>query len=79
MTDNMTVKYDAVSDTLYIDACPPYSEQESDEIAQGVIARLNPTTGHIENIEVMSFRDRFASGEPFKLPVSLDMRSARSA
>ncbi len=79
MKPNMTVNYDPQSDTLYIDACPPYSEQESDQIARGVIARLNPTTGSIENIEVMFFRERFDAGAPFDLPISLDMRSARQA
>ena len=79
MSDTMTVKYDPASDTLYIDACPPYGEQESDEIARGVIARSNPRTGRIENIEVLSFRDRFATGAPFVLPITLDMRSAHSA
>ena len=70
------MNYDRTSDTLYIDACAPYQEQESDEIARGVVARLNPHTGHIENIEVMSFRHRFASGKPFELPVALDMRTS---
>jgi len=78
MKPNMTVKYDAASDTLYIDACPPYAEQESDEIAPGVVARLNATSGDIENIEVMFFRERLEAGTPFELPVTLDMRSARA-
>jgi len=79
MSTKMTVKYDPQSDTLYIDACPPYQEQESDEIERGVIARSNPDTGSIESIEVMYFRERFQAGVPFELPIRLDMRSARSA
>jgi uncharacterized protein YuzE len=75
MKPNMTVKYDPQSDTLYIDTCPPYGEQESDEIARGVVARLNPTTGKVENIEVMFFRERFEAGLPFELPISLEMES----
>ncbi|MEX2246047.1 MAG: DUF2283 domain-containing protein [Dehalococcoidia bacterium] len=79
MKTSMTLKYDPASDTLYIDACPPYEEQESDEIAQGVAARLNPSSGDVENLEVMFFRQRFAAGKPFEIPVSVDMRSARQA
>ena len=75
----MQLKYDPVSDTLYIDTCPPYNEQESDEIALGVIARSNPDTGEIENLEVFHFHKRFEQGEAFDIPVRLDMRSARSA
>ena len=76
---NMTIKYDQASDTLYIDACPPYEEQESDEIAVGVLARTNPKTGDVENLEVMSFQKRSAAGDPFDIPVSLDMKAASSA
>lgn len=79
MKRTMTVKYDEPSDTLYIDACPPYGEQESNEIARGVVVRMNPRTGKIENIEVLTFRERFATGTAFELPISLDMESAQTA
>lgn len=75
----MSVKYDELSDTLYIDACPRYREQDSNEIARGVVARFNPTTGAIESIDVLFFRERLERGEPFELPVSVDMRELRSA
>ncbi len=57
----------------------PYESQESDEIAQGVIARTNPATGDIENLEVMHFQKRFAAGDPFGIPVLLGMRNSKSA
>ncbi len=79
MKNTMTVKYDPVADTLYIDAREPYEAQESDEIALGVIARTNPETGEVENLEVLHFQKRFEAGEAFEIPVSLDMRPARSA
>ena len=75
----MQIAFDRVSDTLYIDACEPYEAQESDEIALGVIARTNPKTGEVETLEVMHFQKRFEAGEAFEIPVSLDMRAARSA
>jgi hypothetical protein len=34
----------------------PYAEQESEELGDEVIARLNPQTGDIENIEVLFSR-----------------------
>lgn len=79
MNSHMSVKYDEISDTLYIDACPRYREQESDEIAPGVVARFNPTSGAIESIDLMFFRERFDEGKEIDLPVSVDMRAARSA
>ena len=79
MNNQMSVKYDRVSDILYIDACEPYAEQESDQIATGVIARMNPRTGEVENLEVLHFQSRFESGDRFRIPVSLDMRTVRSA
>ena len=79
MTNKMTVNYDVISDTLYVDACPPYDEQTSNEIEPGVVARFNPSNATIENLEVMFFKERFEQGKPFELPVSLDMQSLRSA
>ncbi|HLB23045.1 MAG TPA: DUF2283 domain-containing protein [Dehalococcoidia bacterium] len=79
MNHHLTLEYDQASDTLYIDACPPYEAQESDEIALGVVARTNPETGEVENLEVMHFQKRFEAGEAFEIPVSLEMRPARSA
>ncbi len=75
----MNLRYYPASDTLDIDARAPYESQGSDEIAQGVVARSNPSTGEIENLEVMYLQKRFAAGLPFEIPVSFDMRSARSA
>jgi hypothetical protein len=72
MTVKVTVTYDAASDSLHIDACPPYKEQESDQIALGVLARTNPTTGAIENIEIRSFQRRLADGQALELPIGLD-------
>lgn len=79
MRQPMTVKYDPVGDTLYIDVCPPYKEQESDLIAVGVVARSNPETGEVETLEVMHFQKRFAEGKPFEIPLHLAMRLPQSA
>jgi uncharacterized protein DUF2283 len=76
MKSNIAMKYDLESDTLYVDTCSPYAEQESDEIAAGVVARFSPSTGEIENLEVLFFRQRATEGKPFTIPVTADLRLA---
>jgi hypothetical protein len=41
-----------------------------------VIARLNPQTGDIENIEVLFFSTRLLRSDLFELPVTADLRLA---
>ncbi len=55
MEAKLIFKYDRVADVLHIDKCPPYAEQESEELGDDVVARLNPRTGEIENLEVLFF------------------------
>jgi uncharacterized protein YuzE len=72
----LTFKYDRVADILYIDTRPPYPEQESVEIGDEVVARLNPDTGEIENLEVLFFSTRLLRGDWFDLPIVADLRLA---
>jgi hypothetical protein len=39
-----------------------------------VAARLNPSTGEIENLEVMFFSIRLLRSDLFQLPVTADLR-----
>jgi len=55
---------------------PPYAEQKSEEIGDGVIARLNPETGEIENLEVLFFSTRPLRSDLLELPVLADLRLA---
>ena len=55
MEKRLIFKYDRLADILYIDKTPPYPEQETEELGDDVIARLNPTTGEIENRKCCSF------------------------
>jgi hypothetical protein len=48
MGAKLSSKYDREAGILHIDKCPPYPEQESEELGNEVIARLNPKTGAIE-------------------------------
>jgi uncharacterized protein YuzE len=72
----LTFKYDRDADILHIDKCPPYPEQESEEIGDEVIARLNPKTGEIENMEVLFFSTRLLRGDIFEVPVKAELHIA---
>ena len=70
METNLTFQYDRDADILYVNTCPPYPEQESGELADEIIARFNPNTGDIENLEVLFFSTRLLREELFDLPIS---------
>ena len=74
MDTKLTFEYDREGDILYINTRPPYPEQESDEIGDVVIARFNPNTGQIENLEVLFFSTRLLRSNLFELPVTADLR-----
>jgi uncharacterized protein YuzE len=67
-------KYDREADILHIDKCPPYAEQESEELPDEIVARLNPKTGEVENLEVLFFTTRLLRADLFELPVTADLR-----
>jgi len=73
MGANLTFTYDREADILHIDTCLPYAEQESEELGDEVIARLNPTTGAVENLEVLFFSTRLLRRELFNLPVTAEL------
>jgi hypothetical protein len=66
---NVRLSYDKDSDTLQIDWCEPYSEQDSRSIEQGVLARLNPDTRAVESLEILDFYTRFGGSIPLELPL----------
>ena len=70
MGTNLTFQYDKDADILYVNTCPPYPEQETEELADEIIARFNPATGDIENLEVLFFSTRMSREELFHLPIS---------
>lgn len=55
MTPTLTFEYDEVGDTLYIYKVHPYPEQDSDQLACNVIARRNPRTEAVEDLEILFF------------------------
>lgn len=74
MAAKLSFKYDRDADILYISKCPEYAEQESEELGDDVVARLNPQTGEIENIEVLFFSSRLLDGGLFELPIDAELR-----
>ena len=74
METNLIMEYDRVGDILYLGKTTPYPEQESEELDYGIVARLNPKSREIENLEILFFSKRMASGEALRLPVFAQFR-----
>jgi uncharacterized protein YuzE len=70
METKLSFFYDREADILYISRVPPYAEQESEELGDDVIARLNPRTGDVENLEVLFFATRLLRSNLFELPIT---------
>lgn len=79
MDTKLSFKYDRQADILYINKLLPYAEQESEELGDDVIARLNPTTGEIENLEILFFSTRLLRDDLLELPIEADLRIAAAA
>ena len=79
MAQNLTFQYDREADILYINTVPPYAGQESDELGDEIIARLNPQTGQIENLEVLFFTSRLLRKDFFSLPITADLRQVKTS
>ena len=79
MAEKLTFQYDREADILYINTVTPYAEQESEELADEIIMRLNPKTGKVENLEVLFFTSRLLRRELFSLPIIADLRQAAPA
>ena len=78
MRTHLTFQYDREADILYINTCTPYPEQESEELEDEVIARFNPETDEIENLEVLFFSTRLLRQELFQLPISAHLHLYKS-
>ena len=77
MEPKLSFRYDREADILHIDKCPPYAEQASEELGDEIVARLNPTTRNVENLEVLFFSTRLLRGDLFELPIDADLRLVR--
>lgn len=79
MAEKLVFQYDQVGDILYINKCAPYAEQESEEIGDEMIARLNPVSGEVENLEILFFSERLLNADfLLELPIIANLRLAAS-
>ena len=76
MVAKLTLRYDREGDILHIDQCAPYAEQETEELGDEVVARLNPKSGEIENLEILFFSTRLLRADFLELPVTANLRIA---
>lgn len=76
MDTKLTFKYDREGDILHIDKCLPYAEQRSEELPDEVVARLNPRTGDVENLEILFFSTRLLRDDLVELPITANLRLA---
>ncbi len=74
MEAQLMIEYDRIGDILYLGKTSVYSEQETEEIEYGVVARLNPKSGEIENLEMLFFSTRLANGQALQLPILAEFR-----
>lgn len=74
MDAKLSFKYDREADILHIDKCAPYPTRESEQLGDDVVARLNPATHEVENLEVRFFSTRLLRSDLFELPVTADLR-----
>jgi uncharacterized protein YuzE len=66
---SLVFQYDKIGDILYIETCPPYPEQDSVELGDDVIARLNPKTRAVESLEILFYSTRLQVSNNFVLPI----------
>ena len=75
MAKSLTFAYDRIGDILSIDfnGVRPYAEQESDHLNEDeIVARFNPVTGEVENLEILFFNARMQKGDRLKLDLTPD-------
>ena len=76
MNAKLICRYDPIGDILYIDQCSPYAEQDSEEINDEIIARLNPKIGAIENLAILFFSKRIQSQKYLERPIAAQLQLA---
>ena len=69
MAAKLAVQYDRQADILYLSTRPSYPEQETEELGDDIVARLNPDTGDVESLEILFFSSRMQN-DSVELPVT---------
>ena len=79
MEKGLNFHYDREGDILYINTRPAYAEQESEELDDEVVVRLNPKTNEVENIEILFFSSRLLRTNDINLPLEADITRLAAA
>jgi hypothetical protein len=74
MASKLSFHYDKIGDILYVEKVKPYVGQDSEELDDYIVARLNPKTRAVENLEILFFTKRLEAGETIEVPLSADLR-----
>ena len=69
MGTKLTFQYDRIGDILRIEKCRPYLGQDSDDIQDLAIPKLNPDTEEVESLEILFASNRILSHRPFRLNI----------
>jgi uncharacterized protein YuzE len=73
MPANLKLKYDREGDILYIHRRAPHADQESEELGDDIIARIDARTGEIDSLEVLFFSTRLLRADLVDLPVEASL------
>jgi len=76
MAAKLAVQYDRQTDILYLTTRASYPEQETEELGDDIVARLNPATGDVESLEILFF-SKCVQSDSLELPVTADFHRAR--
>jgi uncharacterized protein YuzE len=79
MATKLMLKYDRGADILYIDRRAPHPDQETIEMGDDIVARVDPVTGEIDSLEVLFFSTRLLREDLVELPVDATMSLVASA
>ena len=53
MATKLIFEYDRIGDSLFIGKCRPYRGQDTDEIADSVVAKFHPSSDVVESVEIL--------------------------
>ena len=69
MATTLRFEHDVAGNIMYIEKCPPYPEQDEDDIEDGVIARRRPDTDEVESVMILFYSSRILTREPLRLNI----------
>jgi len=75
MAAKLALQYDREADILYLTSRPSYPEQETEELGDDIVGRVNPETGDVESLEILFFSERLKR-DLLELPVTAAFRRA---